>query len=442
MGKLSLTMIVKDDAGLLVRALESARPFVDEICIVDTGSTDGTRELAESCADRFAHQPFDDDFASVRNRCLLLATGDWILVLDADEQVFAASRDLRQALDRPGVLAYELAIRNALGGGRFGVHRAHRLFRRRDDLRFQGRIHEHVGADLQRIAREESSWRVETLGSVRIEHHGYDPQVKDQRAKRERNLRLLQRAIQEDPADPYLIYKLSRELAPSEAAEWKLLESAMLLLAESETLRRRRPWAAEALSVAAMAWARSGEAELAREAAREALAAEPDHPVARYALACAQRSAGRLEEARLLLRQVLFLPRPSRGFHYDDESHDLRVRLYLAEVLFELGDTDGGLQVLENALRRHDDRPEPRVALVEALVAAGRAQEGLRRGLDWLREEAAGPSLLAACAQAADQLGLTGEARALGARGPPAEAPRCARPRARGWWAPGTAGRR
>ena len=65
----------------------SIRPVCDEIVVVDTGSTDDTVAVAESFGAVVAHRPWDDDFAAARNRALDLATGEWILYIDADEQL-------------------------------------------------------------------------------------------------------------------------------------------------------------------------------------------------------------------------------------------------------------------------------------------------------------------------------------------------------------------
>ncbi len=83
--KISLCMIVKDEAEVLARCLESARPLADEIVIVDTGSTDGTREIAESYADVLRDFVWRDDFAAARNYAFSLASGDYLMWLDADD---------------------------------------------------------------------------------------------------------------------------------------------------------------------------------------------------------------------------------------------------------------------------------------------------------------------------------------------------------------------
>ena len=106
-------MIVRNEAHFIADCLDSARPHVDEIVVVDTGSVDGTRALAAAKADAVDAFAWCDDFSAARNHGLGLATSDWILVLDADERI--AGRDyarLRVAADTHAVDGFFLEQRN------------------------------------------------------------------------------------------------------------------------------------------------------------------------------------------------------------------------------------------------------------------------------------------------------------------------------------------
>jgi glycosyltransferase involved in cell wall biosynthesis len=95
----SLCMIVKDEQAHLARCLHSVAPVVDEIVIVDTGSTDRTRDIATAFGARVADVPWTDDFSAARNAALELARCEWILVLDADEVISVQDHDrLRQTI--------------------------------------------------------------------------------------------------------------------------------------------------------------------------------------------------------------------------------------------------------------------------------------------------------------------------------------------------------
>src|SRR4051794_7642346 len=85
MAKVALVMIARDEARCIERCLASVRAHVDEMLVLDTGSTDGTPELARCAGARVASFAWCDDFAAARNAALVLADADWSLVLDADE---------------------------------------------------------------------------------------------------------------------------------------------------------------------------------------------------------------------------------------------------------------------------------------------------------------------------------------------------------------------
>ena len=84
---LSLAMIVKNEAEHLEQCLSTARPHVDEIVVVDTGSTDGTQEIAQRYADVFDEIEWPDSFSVARNYSMDKASGDYILILDGDEHI-------------------------------------------------------------------------------------------------------------------------------------------------------------------------------------------------------------------------------------------------------------------------------------------------------------------------------------------------------------------
>jgi len=89
--KLSACLIVKNEAHCLARCLESLVGLVDEIIVVDTGSTDATQEIARQYTQQIFTYPWRDHFAEARNIALQQATGDWILIIDADEVLPAES---------------------------------------------------------------------------------------------------------------------------------------------------------------------------------------------------------------------------------------------------------------------------------------------------------------------------------------------------------------
>jgi cellulose synthase/poly-beta-1,6-N-acetylglucosamine synthase-like glycosyltransferase len=112
---LSLCMIVKNEEKYLARCLASLKPMVDEMIIVDTGSTDTTRDIAEVFGAKVFDYEWHDDFAAARNHSLEQAQGDWILVMDADEVIAPTDHD--NILDlikksKNDKIAYVLTTRN------------------------------------------------------------------------------------------------------------------------------------------------------------------------------------------------------------------------------------------------------------------------------------------------------------------------------------------
>lgn len=109
MPTLSLCMITKNEAAFIEDCLQSVRDIVDEIIIIDTGSTDNTLEIARRFTEKIYHFKWINDFAAARNESLKHATGDWILVLDADEVLPPESKEkIRTAISSNQYSAYFL----------------------------------------------------------------------------------------------------------------------------------------------------------------------------------------------------------------------------------------------------------------------------------------------------------------------------------------------
>jgi glycosyltransferase involved in cell wall biosynthesis len=145
----SLCMIVKDEAEQIGACLGAALAVAQEVIVVDTGSTDDTVAVASKFGARVSAFDFRaPDFAAARNRSLELATGEWILVLDADERLTPEAPAVVATLCAgAGEVAYVVQRRNLRPGGLGGlVDHAVRLFRNRPGHRYRGRVHETVDA--------------------------------------------------------------------------------------------------------------------------------------------------------------------------------------------------------------------------------------------------------------------------------------------------------
>lgn len=196
---IAATLIVRDEARCIARCLESIRPFVDRMVVLDTGSTDDTPALAAACGAEVHHLPWPNDFSAARNHVLDLADADWNLVLDADEWILSGGEQLRLWSEGPDRLG-KLCILSAMDGKDApGAERRNwitRLLPR--GVRYEGRVHEQPVSPLPRA-------RID----VEVAHDGY---LDDQLArKRDRNGPLLLRDLQDRPGDPYLLYQLGKE---------------------------------------------------------------------------------------------------------------------------------------------------------------------------------------------------------------------------------------
>ncbi|HET8536482.1 MAG TPA: glycosyltransferase [Solirubrobacteraceae bacterium] len=209
---LTLAMIVKDEEEHLGRCLEAAAPWVDQIVVVDTGSTDRTVEIALRHGAEVLHHPWSGDFAAARNVSFEAATCDWVMYLDADEVLVAGEGPKLRALLghvwREAFFLVETNYTGSLEEGTAVTHNALRVFRNRPEYRFEGRMHEQIAQHLPSYLPE----RVE-LSDVRVDHYGYLGVVRDTKNKGARNIELLERQEAEQGPSAFLHYNLGSEYA-------------------------------------------------------------------------------------------------------------------------------------------------------------------------------------------------------------------------------------
>ena len=207
---LSLCMIVKNEAKNLPRCLESVRGVVDEMVVVDTGSTDDTVAVAEGYGARVLHFAWCNDFAAARNEALSHARGEWILALDADEALARdARRKLRGLLRDRQYQAYLLNIRSPLKGTRSQaavINAWPRVFRNRPEIRYAGRVHEQISPSIARMGGTVAAT------DLVIDHLGYHQDFTDQMEKQARNLALLEQELAEHPDDPMTMFHFGEAL--------------------------------------------------------------------------------------------------------------------------------------------------------------------------------------------------------------------------------------
>jgi glycosyltransferase involved in cell wall biosynthesis len=205
---IALCMIVKNEEQFIGTCLDSARSFVDEIVVVDTGSTDRTIELALERGARVEHFEWINDFAAARNYAVDVAKSDWILMLDADEELAPESGPLLRlyaAALPQGVFGYAVQIVNFVAGSRTIAHYMTRFFPKHPRLRFIGSIHEELKP------MPGVSGTITHVPDLRIIHHGYEPDLYAARNKDQRNMRLLEQELEVQPHDARLLYYVAQQ---------------------------------------------------------------------------------------------------------------------------------------------------------------------------------------------------------------------------------------
>jgi tetratricopeptide (TPR) repeat protein len=372
---IAVCVITKNEEEFIGSCLDSVRPFVDELVVVDTGSTDRTVEIAREHGARVEFFAWCDDFAAARNAAINATTSDWILMLDADEELDSSSapalRELiRQRLPQD-MIGYSIMIENRLRNGSEDSirHAVTRLFPRLSDLRYVGTIHE----DLFRVSDPKRS-QVQFVPQIRVFHYGYDPVVYVARAKDERNLRMLELALEREPENPRILYHLGQQHLvaqryPQAVAAFERFEPRAGSLPRHYQVDLYRMWI-QALVALADEDALDRVARRAEE--HEALSAQSRQLLANYEL-----SAGRLG---LALRHLMGALNPDApiGVAAEPGVGGWRTRLVLADVYEKLEEPASALDELDRAL--------PDVPSIQKYAVATRA---VRLALDGGRVDAA-----------------------------------------------------
>lgn len=377
--RLSVVMIVKDEAQMAEGFLDVTRPLWDELVVVDTGSVDGTAALFENAGAHLVHQPWTDDFSAARNAALALATGDWVLVLDADERVspeFIA--EFRPLLDDPSIGACTVRISNALPYGHQRESRVLRAWRHHPSIQFQFPVHEDPTASVAaRLALTST-----TLAHVEapVEHLGYVRSRAAVKDKKSRDLKLLRHCITTNPFDFYSrlkVLELARFWHDGVLWHQAARETADALDQAGRQSLGQAPWAGELVALTAEG--------LFKPASSAGLVWLDDwlprvvpSPPLFHRRALMHEHQGHLPEARADYERCLTLG-DALG---DVQLLVVRPRLGLARLAIAEGDTQ---QAVEHAAIALEHAPRDPEALV-AVVTLRRALEGPRALDEWESE--------------------------------------------------------
>jgi glycosyltransferase involved in cell wall biosynthesis len=201
-------MIVKNEAATLPKCLSSVKNVVNEIVVLDTGSSDRTPEIAKAHGAKVYHFQWSNNFSVARNEALKYVTGDWILVLDADETLTPEIvPQIHSAIQIEEYLLINL-VRNEIGAEQSPYSLVSRLFRKHPDIRFSRPYHALVDDSISEIITQEPHWQIGYLQGVAILHKGYQKNAIAQGNKYARALAAMEEFIATHPDDPYVCSKL------------------------------------------------------------------------------------------------------------------------------------------------------------------------------------------------------------------------------------------
>jgi len=370
-------MIVRNEAERLEACLASVRGFADELVLLDTGSSDATVAIAQRCGAVVHQTDWPGDFEPARNEALKHVSGDWVLVLDADEQLLEeAKQPLRQLMAKPELLLINL-LRFERGALQSPYSNVSRLFRRHPDIHWSGKYHTMVDDSVAALIAREPHWRIADCPLPALVHDGYRPELLADGAKAARLRAAMEAELALKPGDPYACAKLG-SLEVNEGNRRRGIELLRLGLAhcppnahperyelllhlamamgtamgperqqESISLYRQAlalPLPARLTLAArlnlAQALLEQGNAEEAAALARGACQAAPELALAWFQLGVIERQRGQLVAAIAAYRQSLQLDPNAAASHQN-----------LAVCLLLAGDIPGCRQGFSSAIR-------------------------------------------------------------------------------------------
>ena len=363
----SLCAIVKNEEHNLPACLAGAKELFDEIVVVDTGSSDRTREVALALGARVFEFPWVDHFAAARNACLARASREWIFWMDADDRLDDENRDRLRRLFRelpPKNVAYSMKCVCDSADGSVTVVDHIRLFRNDPRIRWRYRIHEQILGAV-RDAGGEVRW-----SDVSVRHTGYvDPSLKDR--KRQRDLRLLEMERAEQPHDPFTLFNLG-------ATYQEMGRHAEALPLLRESLSRSHPSDSivrKLYSLISLAEMNLGRHERAVKTCRDGQAVCPDDAELLFLEGVLLTDTGDLQGAKAALVRLLGT---ESGPHFASVADGLRGhtgRHQLALVCVRLGENAEAESLWRGVLRERPGHAQAWLGLGELYLAQGRWPE-------------------------------------------------------------------
>lgn len=202
---LTLCIIAKNEESCIERCLKSVEGVASQIVLCDTGSSDKTMEIAARYGATIIQTPWEDDFSTPKNMTIDAAEYEWILSLDADEELDPNSKIALKELvrDSSKELVYNVPIFNYVDNNNSVDHCNFRLFPNAPGVRFLNEVHETL--QIPQTHKQASA------KNIRIIHYGYLASEKIRKGTNERNLRILLKSVEKHPERYHMGYYIAQQ---------------------------------------------------------------------------------------------------------------------------------------------------------------------------------------------------------------------------------------
>lgn len=342
----SLCMIVKNEGKYLRRCLSSVLNIVDEIVIVDTGSSDDTVEIAKEFGAVLGYFEWNQNFSDARNHALSLATKEWILILDADEYLRLEDQDkLIEAFNdfsNDGYIIKTLNFNGADNNQTFITNLNQRIFKNNQNYTYKGAIHEQVIC--LNPEKQKNGFKIIDVGFY---HSGYLATVVKDKNKPNRNLNILKKVAEEDPSNTFTLFNLANEYS-----QLNDLEEAFRLYDEA--------YKKESFSVGFMpklvifrlqCLINMDKTDEALQAIQEGLKAYPDYTELVYYRAVLEKKIGQITKAIKSYETCLEMGKPRAEIEFQQICYDFGPAFGLAEIYEEQQDYVKAIEYYNKSLK-------------------------------------------------------------------------------------------
>ena len=395
----SLCLIARDEEATIGMAIKSVLALVDEVIVVDTGSLDNTRIIAEGYGAKVFDVPWEDDFSAARNAALDQATSQWVLVLDADEFLEPVRPvEFQRLLHDPAAAGYRLRMTGEAGKDPAMTSRV-RLFRNVREVRYRYPIHERLAPSLTEWANQGN---LLILDSDMAVVHDRNDSIR-RTTRRERNQRILRKALELHPGESYFPYRLACEglsLLDGEVLPVAGLGSALVHLRAAwekvthldPALQETLTWLPDLGAKMTSSLLAAGEVAEAATKIKKMLRIFPEHPLIllqAVAVDCARlRMAGGprgkiprgkvIARNRRQLKDIMRAPNAAVGTPVDSRARKLYPLRYLGELALLEGKVTEAVGLFEKALSLDPNYSCGWLGLAECSRFAGDSKRALK----------------------------------------------------------------